>query len=140
MQDMEFEATDLGKIQIADEVIQIIAGIAAAEVVGVVELSGGFAGGITESLLGRKNFSKGVRVQFGDAERTCTIELAVVLQFGVNIPAVSLAVQEHVKRTVESMTGLDVTAVNVHVAGIALHPERERGKETQELTAEKRAR
>ncbi|WP_035461991.1 Asp23/Gls24 family envelope stress response protein [Alicyclobacillus macrosporangiidus] len=140
MQDMEFEATDLGKIQIADEVIQIIAGIAASEVVGVVELSGGFAGGITESLLGRKNFTRGVRVQFGEADRTCTIELAVVLQFGVNIPSVSLAVQEHVKRTVESMTGLDVTAVHVHVAGISLYTDKDKGKETQELTADKRAR
>ncbi|MCL6453198.1 MAG: Asp23/Gls24 family envelope stress response protein [Alicyclobacillus sp.] len=118
MQDLEFQSNDLGKIQIADEVIQIIAGLAAAEVEGVVDMTGSFAGGLTESLLGRKNLSKGVRVAFEDGERTCAISLSLVLDFGVNIPDTCLQVQEHVKRAVEGMTGLEVTVVNVHVTAV----------------------
>jgi len=118
MQDMEFQSTELGKIQIADEVIQIIAGLAASEVPGVSDMSGSFAGGLTESLLGRKNLSKGVKVQFGEGDRTCMIDVSVVLSFGINIPQTCMLVQEHVKHAIESMTGLDVVKVNVHVSGV----------------------
>lgn len=128
MQDMEFQSNELGKIQIADEVIQIIAGLAATEVEGVADMSGSFAGGLTESLLGRKNLAKGVRVEFGDADRSCAIELSVVLQFGTNIPQVCVLVQEHVKQAIEGMTGLDVNRVNVHVTGV-LFPS-DKAKET----------
>ncbi|MCL6593119.1 MAG: Asp23/Gls24 family envelope stress response protein [Alicyclobacillus sp.] len=138
MHDMEYPATELGKIQIADEVIQIIAGLAACEVDGVVDMSGSFAGGLTESLLGRKNLSKGVKVTFGEGDKSCSLDLSVVIAFGVHIPDLSVAVQEHVKRTVESMTGLAVTAVNVHVAAVALPAEK--GKEALELTGERRPR
>jgi len=124
VQDMNFQSNELGKIQIADEVIQIIAGLAATEVEGVADMSGTFAGGLTESLLGRKNLSKGVRVEFSEGDRTCSIDLSVVLQFGVNIPEVSYNIQEHVKRAIEGMTGLDVAAVNVHVTGVLLPNEK----------------
>ena len=137
MQDMEFQSTELGRIQIADEVIQVIAGLAASEVDGVVEMSGGFAGGITESLLGRKNLHKGVKVTFGEEDKTCEIELSLVLDFGANIPTVSLQVQEHVKQAVESMTGLDVIRVNVQVVAVAIH--NEKSKEVGELPPEKRS-
>jgi uncharacterized alkaline shock family protein YloU len=138
MHDMDYQSTDLGKIQIADEVIQIIAGLAASEVDGVVDMTGSFAGGLTESILGRKNLSKGVRVVFGEQDKTCTIDLSVVLDFGVNIPEVSTSVQEHVKRAVEGMTGLEVMNVNVHVSAIAFPPVK--GKESVEIVGEKRPR
>lgn len=120
MQDVDFQSTDLGKIQIADEVIQIIAGLAASEVNGVVDMSGSFAGGLTESLLGRKNLSKGVRVTFEDGEKSCSIGLSLVLDFGISIPDTCHEVQEHVKQAVEGMTGLQVTVVNVHVTAVRL--------------------
>lgn len=123
MQDMEFQSNDLGKIQIADEVIQIIAGLAASEVEGVVDMTGSFAGGLTESLLGRKNLSKGVRVEFEDEEKSCSIGLSVVLDFGISIPRTCMQVQEHVKSAVEGMTGLNVTTVNIHVTAIRIRDE-----------------
>jgi uncharacterized alkaline shock family protein YloU len=138
MHDMEFEGNDFGKIQIADEVIQVIAGLAASEVEGVAGMSGSFAGGLTESLLGRKNLAKGVKVTFGEEDKTCVIDLSVVLDFGVNIPEVSIRVQEHVKQTVESMTGLEVVRVNVHVSAIAL--QHEKSKDAVEIAPERRAR
>lgn len=137
MQDMEFQSTELGKIQIADEVIQIIAGLAATEVDGVADMSGSIAGGLTESLLGRKNFTKGVRVNFGDEDKTCSIDLYVVLRFGTNIPSVCMNVQEHVKRAIEGMTGLEVTSVHVHVAGVLLDTDKQ--ADTDE-SVEKRSR
>lgn len=123
MQDMEFQSSDLGKIQIADEVIQIIAGLAASEIEGVVDMTGSFAGGLTESLLGRKNLAKGVRVDFHDEEKACSIDLSLVLDFGINIPQTCMQVQDHVKSAVEGMTGLNVTTVNVHVTAIRVHGE-----------------
>jgi uncharacterized alkaline shock family protein YloU len=137
MQDMDFQSTELGKIQIADEVIQVIAGLAASEVPGVAGMSGTFAGGITESLLGRKNLAKGVKVQFGD-EKHCSVELSVSLQFGVNIPEVCFAVQESVKQAIESMTGLEVDAVHVHVTGVVFQTDKPREAET--ATVDKRSR
>lgn len=138
MQDMEYQSNDLGKIQIADEVIQVIAGLAASEIAGVADMSGTFAGGITESLLGRKNFSKGVRVNFGEEDKTCSIELSLMLDFGINIPDVCMLVQEHVKQAVESMTGLHVLSINVHVSAVALQSEKT--KELPEGQADKKLR
>jgi uncharacterized alkaline shock family protein YloU len=138
MQDMEYESTDLGKIQIADEVIQIIAGLAASEVPGVAGMSGSFAGGLTESLLGRKNLSKGVKVQFADGDRACAIDVSVVLDFGVNIPDVCISIQEHVKQAIETMTGLHVQSVHVHVSGVAFHTDK--AKESIDVAVEKKSR
>ncbi|MCL6625745.1 MAG: Asp23/Gls24 family envelope stress response protein [Alicyclobacillus shizuokensis] len=139
MQDMEFQSTEYGKIQIADEVIQVIAGLAATEVEGVLDMTGSLAGGITESLLGRRNLSKGVRVQFADDDRSCSIDLSVVLEFGVNIPETGATIQEHVKQTVEGMTGLDVAEVNVNVAAVVLPGDKERVREFPEPEKRNRA-
>jgi uncharacterized alkaline shock family protein YloU len=140
MQDMEFQSTEFGKIQIADEVIQIIAGLATSEVLGVAGMSGSFAGGITESILGRKNLSKGVKVVFSEGDKSCAIEVSVVLDFGVSIPEVSLRIQERVKLAIESMTGLDVLSVHVHVVGVTFQADKLR--EASEMTAipERRSR
>ncbi|MFO7265086.1 MAG: Asp23/Gls24 family envelope stress response protein [Bacillota bacterium] len=109
------ERSELGELRIANEVVAIIAGLAATEVQGVAGMSGGLAGGIAE-LLGYKNLSKGVRVEVG--EEQAAIDLFVVVEYGVSIPEVAWKIQESVKRAVESMTGLQVVAVNVHVQGV----------------------
>lgn len=105
----------LGTIHIADEVVSIIAGLAATEVEGVAGMSGGIAGGIAE-FLGRKNFSKGVKVEVGEKE--AAIDLYIIVKYGVRIPDIALNVQEVVKAAIENMTGLSTVEVNVHVQGV----------------------
>ena len=105
----------LGTIRIADEVVSIIAGLAATEVEGVAGMSGGIAGGIAE-ILGRKNFSKGVKVEVGEKE--AAIDLYIIVKYGVRIPDIALNVQEAVKAAIENMTGLSTVEVNVHVQGV----------------------
>ena len=107
---------DGGNVRIADEVVGVIAGIAATEVDGVAGMSGGIVGGITE-MLGKKNFSKGVKVEVGETQ--AAVDLFIVVDYGARIPEIAQQVQENVKRAVESMTGLDVVEVNIHVQGVA---------------------
>ena len=111
----------LGAIRIADEVVSIIAGLAATEVDGVAGMSGGLVGGIAE-MLGRKNFAKGVKVEVGEKE--AAVDLYIIVKYGVRIPDVALAVQENVKQAIETMTGLSVVEVNIHVQGVGF-PETE---------------
>ncbi len=106
---------DVGEVHIADEVIAIIAGMAATEVEGVKGMVGNLAGDIVE-LLGRKNLSKGVQVEVGEGNVTLT--LALVVTFGSSIVDVSKVVSERVKSAVETMTGLDVESVNINVTGV----------------------
>lgn len=120
-------STELGTIRIADEVVSIIAGLAATEVEGIAGMSGGIAGGIAE-MLGRKNFSKGVKVEVGEKE--AAIDLYVIVKYGVRIPDVALNVQENVKNAIETMTGLSTVEVNVHVQGVGF-PETETPKEEE---------
>ncbi|MGI6712996.1 MAG: Asp23/Gls24 family envelope stress response protein [Bacillota bacterium] len=105
-----------GSIRIADDVVAIIAGLAATEVEGVAGMSGGIAGGIAE-MLGRKNLSKGVKVEVGETETA--IDIFVIVEFGVRIPDVALKIQENVKKAIETMTGLKVVEINVHVQGVS---------------------
>lgn len=108
--------TETGSVRISEEVVATIAGISAMEVEGIAGMSGGLAGGIAE-MLGRKNLSKGVKVEVG--EREAAIDMFVIVNFGVRIPDVAIQTQEKVKKSVESMTGLTVVEINVHVQGIA---------------------
>ncbi|MBP1989042.1 Asp23/Gls24 family envelope stress response protein [Paenibacillus eucommiae] len=108
----DYVKTDMGRIQIAPEVIEIIAGLATVEVDGVAGMSGGFAGGIAE-LLGRKNLSKGVKVEVG--EREAAIDVSIIIEYGNRIPEVAKGIQQNVKSAIESMTGLHVVEVNVHI-------------------------
>lgn len=114
------EHNDVGSIRIADEVVGIIAGLAATEVNGVAGMSAGLVGGIAE-MLGKKNLSKGVKVEVG--EREAAVDLYIIVEYGVRIPDVALRVQENVKRAIESMTGLDVVEVNIHVQGVGFGQE-----------------
>ncbi|MFC4103829.1 MULTISPECIES: Asp23/Gls24 family envelope stress response protein [Paenibacillus] len=108
----DYEKTDMGTIQIAPEVIEVIAGLATIEVPGVAGMSGGFAGGITE-LLGRKNLAKGVKVEVG--QREAAVDVSIIIEYGNRIPEIASDIQRNVKRSIEMMTGLHVVEVNVHI-------------------------
>lgn len=108
---------NVGTIQIADDVVAMIASLAAAEVEGVSAM----VGNITNELMakvGMKKLTKGVRVTI--LENVVTVDLAVVLLYGYNIPATCQKVQEKVKTAIENMTGLSVADVNIRIAGVKL--------------------
>ncbi len=109
------EKDKVGEVHIADEVIAIIAGLAATEVEGVAGMVGNFTGGLVE-MLGKKNLAKGVNVEVGDKE--VSLDLAIIVEFGSSIPDVTVSVQDKVKNAVETMTGLEVDEVNIRVAGV----------------------
>ena len=106
---------ELGTINIADEVIAIIAGMSAVEIEGIYSMSGGFAGSLA-NMLGRKNLSRGVKVDIEENESR--INLYIIIKYGSSIPDLAWKIQDNVKKTVEGMTGLKVTEVNVHVQGV----------------------
>ena len=109
------EQTSLGSIRISAEVVKIIAGLAAIDINGVAGMSGGLVGGIAE-MLGRKNLSKGIKVEVGAKE--AAVDIFVILEYGVRIPHVAAQIQDTVKSAIERMTGLDVVEVNVNVQGV----------------------
>ena len=115
--------SDNNEIKIADDVVAIIAGIAVSEVSGVYEMAGGFAGGITEVLSGKKNLAKGIKVEVG--EKDTKIDVNIIVEYGVRIPDVAFEIQNRVKKAVETMTGLTVVEVNVHVQGVNTEPKEE---------------
>ena len=108
---------NLGEVQIADEVVAIIAGIAAMEVDGVSSMAGNATRELI-SKLGMKTLSKGVKVDV--LEGLVTVTLALNLKFGSNIKETTMAVQEKVKAAIENMTGLTVADVNIRVAGVEM--------------------
>jgi uncharacterized alkaline shock family protein YloU len=103
-------------IKIADDVVAVIAGVAVSEVPGVANMAGGFAGGITEVLSGKKNLAKGIKVDVGEKETK--IDVNIIVEYGTRIPDVAYEIQTKVKKAVETMTGLKVVEVNVHVQGV----------------------
>ena len=103
-------------IKIADDVIAVIAGAVASEVPGVAGMAGGFAGGITEVLSGKKNLAKGIKVEATETE--AKIDVNIIVEYGSRIPDVAFEIQNKKKKAVESMTGLKVQEVNVHVQGV----------------------
>lgn len=110
----------LGEVKIADDVIAIIAGLAATEVSGVARMCGNITNELV-SKLGMNKLSKGVRVNV--EKDYVTVDLALELEYGISIPEVSSKVQDRVKSAIENMTGLKVHEVNVRVAGVALEEE-----------------
>lgn len=111
------------EIQIADEVISVIAGKAVSEVNGVAGMAGGFAGGISEVLSGKKNLSKGIKVDV--VEKQVKVDVNIIVEYGVRIPDVAFEIQNRVKKAVEAMTGLKVLSVNIHVQGISTTEEKQ---------------
>ncbi len=120
--------TDMGTVKIADEVVAVVSGLAAMEVDGVSAMSGGLVGGIAE-VLGRRQLSKGVKVEVGTEETS--IDIFIIVKYGARIPDVAWGIQENVKKAVENMTGLRVVQVNVHVQGINF-PQKEEGREKED--------
>ncbi|MBE5956051.1 MAG: Asp23/Gls24 family envelope stress response protein [Lachnospiraceae bacterium] len=114
------ENTKFGEVRIADDVISMIAAISATEVEGVAGMSGNITSDLI-SKLGVKNLSRGVKVTI--AEEKVSIELSLELKYGISLPKVCETVQEKVKSSVETMTGLTVDEVNIRIAGIALEKE-----------------
>ena len=106
-----------GNISYAEDVIATIAGVAALEIPGIVGMSGGIKGGITE-LLGKKNLTKGIKVEVGKEETA--IDINVVVEYGVELHNTAGKVQENVKKAVETMTGLHVVEVNVNIQGVSV--------------------
>lgn len=102
-------------IKIADDVVATIAGKAASEVAGVYSMSGGFAGGISE-VFGKKSYTKGIKVD--TTEKDLKIDVNIIVEYGARIPDVAYEIQNRVKKAIESMTGLNVAEVNVHVQGV----------------------
>lgn len=107
----------LGEMNIADEVYAITAGNATLDVDGVSAMSGGLAGGIAK-ILGRKNITKGVKIE--ETEEALTVDLNLIVKYKVKIPEVTRQVQLKVKEALETITGADVQAVNVNVLGIEM--------------------
>ena len=103
-------------IEISGDVIAVIAGVAVSEVQGVSGMAGSFAGGISEVLSGKKNLAKGIKVD-KDEERV-KLDVNIIVEYGSRIPDVAFEIQNRVKKSVESMTGLKVEEVNVHVQGV----------------------
>lgn len=114
-ENMTINASNHGKVNIADDVIGVIGSIAAAEIEGVKSLSGTFSEEIM-SVMGKKSFNKGVRVEMEND--VILIELSVIVDYGTKIHEIAKEVQENVKLAIESMTGFKVSAVNVFVEGI----------------------
>lgn len=109
--------TNIGVVQIADDVVAIIAGLATTEVKGVASMAGNITKDIV-SKLGKKNLSKGVKVEVTDD--TVVVYVAINIEYGYNVPEVSKKVQDKVKVAIENMTGLNVAEVNVSIAGVDL--------------------
>ena len=109
------KSDEVGDVCVADEVVAIIAGLAATEVEGVSSMAGNITNEIV-SKLGMKNLSKGVKVEV--AEKTVSVEVALNISYGYSIPEVSEKVQEKVKSAIETMTGLSVAIVNVRIATV----------------------
>ena len=121
-------------IKISSDVIAVIAGVAVSEVPGVFGMAGGFAGGITEVLKGKKNLAKGIKVEA--TNNKTKIDVNIIVEYGARIPDVAFEIQNRVKTAVENMTGLKVEEVNVHVQGVNTEGLTEEPKESEEETEE----
>lgn len=108
---------NMGEVQIADEVVAIIAALAATEVDGVASMAGNVTNELV-SRLGMKNLSKGVKVDI--LEEVVTVSLALILKYNYSIVEVTGKIQEKVKAAIENMTGLEVADINIRVAGVEM--------------------
>lgn len=116
-------------LNISEDVIGIIAGLAASEVEGIAGMTLGFVDGINQILGGNKKYSKGVKIELEG--KKVTIDLYVNVKYGVRIPDIAWAAQNAVKSAVENMTGLDVVAVNINVQGITFDKKEDTKSDTE---------
>ena len=113
---IEHDNSDLGEVQISNDVLAVISAMASMEVDGVVAMAGNITAELV-SKLGMKKLSKGVRVDVVD--NTVMVDLSIILRINENIVTISKKVQDKVKTTVENMTGMEVANVNVNIASVA---------------------
>ena len=111
----QIKSDEIGEIRVSEEVVAIIAGIAATEIEGVSSMAGNITNEIV-SRLGMKNLSKGIFVEVMDEE--IKVDVALNIAYGYAIPEISAKVQERVKSSVENMTGLTVAVVNIRIASV----------------------
>ncbi len=117
---VKVEQEQQGKITYANEVLATIVGIAACDIPGVAGMSGGITDGIAE-FLGRKSLSKGVKVV--EKEGVVTIDLEIIVNYGVRVPEVCANIQDSVRKALDTMTGLAVAAINIAIDGISFGDE-----------------
>ena len=115
----------LGKVEIAPEVIEVIAGIAATEVKGLYAMRGTFATGVAERL-GKQTHSKGVKVEL--TEDGITIDVYCILNFGSSIPKIAQRLQTTIRQSLKTMTQLDIAEINIHIVGINMDEKEEQAK------------
>lgn len=115
--EFEVKAEKSGKISFNNEVVATIAALATVDVPGVAGMSGGFTSGVAE-LLGRKNLTKGIKVEIGTKE--CAVDMNLIVKYGYKIHEVCQQIQQSVKESIEMMTGLSVVEINIHVQGVEL--------------------
>ena len=115
MEENQIENETTNNIQISEDVVSVMAGMAIQDIEGVAKVATGFAGGISEAL-GKKNIGKGVKVEIKDKE--VTVDVGIIIKYGAEIPKIAKEIQDKVKNDVEKMTGYNVISVNVKVQGI----------------------
>lgn len=120
--EVEVEENNDTGVEISEDVVAVIAGVAVSDVQGVAGMAKGFAGGITEALSGKKNLAKGIKVEVAGKETK--IDVNIIVEYGSRIPDVAFEIQSRIKKSVKEMTGLEVVAVNVHVQGVQTPQER----------------
>jgi uncharacterized alkaline shock family protein YloU len=127
--EMESYASELGKVEISPEVIEVIASIAASDVDGVAAMRGSFASGVVERL-GKKSHGKGVKVEL--TETGISIDVYVSMKYGVSIPDVAQKIQDHIRQALIDMTALEATDINVFVVGVQFDS-KEKNQEAPEV-------
>lgn len=115
--------SNIGNVQITDEVISSIAGAAAMKIEGVHSLSGGVVDGLTE-MLGKKQFSKGIHVVLAEGEGDNVIDVNIVVKHGYKIQDVAKSIQSEVKKDIKNMIGLKIDVVNVYVDKVKIDIEK----------------
>ena len=125
----EITSSDNSGIKISNDVVASIAGVAVSEVPGVYSMAGGIAGGISEVFSGKKNLAKGIKVEVG--EKDTKIDVNIIVEYGVRIPDVAFEIQNRVKKAVETMSGLKVSSVNVHVQGVSMVEDEQESSEQE---------
>ena len=115
------ENGNMGQVQIADEVVAIIAGLAATEVEGVASMAGNITNELV-SKLGKKSLSKGIRVKVEDG--IVNVNVALNIAYGYSVPKTCKKVQEKVKAAIENMTGLEVEKVDIQIANVSISKEK----------------
>lgn len=120
----EVEIKDnFGKVTFNSDVVATIAGLATLDVPGIAGMSGGIASGVAE-LLGRKNLTKGVKVEVGEKE--CAIDLHIIVEYGVRIHEVAFNVQSEVNNAIDTMTGLKAVEINIYIQGVRIDNKEEK--------------